>query len=380
MIVFWIEFPLMHVSSLIRSLSLFTDERVVVVCEKNIPERRLKMGFYAPEFGKAEVYVAPDDSFRQELQNIASHENAFHVFSGLDKYPKNYSAMRHLINKDCFVGVYLEAQNLNIGVKQFFRFLKFKWLVTFRLNKVDFLLALGKRGVEQYSFLGFPVKKIYEFAYFFDSRTSLQVTRKTDIVMQNRVLYVGSLSKNKDVMLLLEAFVIIAQKVKCELTIVGDGPERQNLQLFAAQHQISSMVKFIGYVTHQEILRHFDQSDLLVLPSKADGWGAVVTEALSCGVPVVVSNKCGASTVTTVPGLGVEFIAGNLQSLIDAMLMVLHYPAAANPYRNREEIITKANKYFSDIAGVHYLLAIINSFRNKLTVKVETPWHEPLTD
>lgn len=56
-IVFWLEYPLFHVSSLIESIS--RNVNVIVVCEHEIPQWRLDMGFIIPDFGNAQVYLSP---------------------------------------------------------------------------------------------------------------------------------------------------------------------------------------------------------------------------------------------------------------------------------------------------------------------------------
>jgi glycosyltransferase involved in cell wall biosynthesis len=59
----------------------------------------------------------------------------------------------------------------------------------------------------------------------------------------------------------------------------------------------------------------FENTDLLLLPSRYDGWGAVVNEALMCGVPVVCSDNCGAAELLREPWRGATFKAGSAEDL-----------------------------------------------------------------
>jgi glycosyltransferase involved in cell wall biosynthesis len=59
----------------------------------------------------------------------------------------------------------------------------------------------------------------------------------------------------------------------------------------------------------------FEEADLLLLPSKWDGWGAVVNEALMCGVPVICSDRCGAADLLRESWRGSIFKTGSVESL-----------------------------------------------------------------
>ena len=59
----------------------------------------------------------------------------------------------------------------------------------------------------------------------------------------------------------------------------------------------------------------FHDTDLLLLPSRKDGWGAVVNEALMCGVPVICSDNCGAADLLREPWRGAIFKAGSVEGL-----------------------------------------------------------------
>jgi glycosyltransferase involved in cell wall biosynthesis len=58
-----------------------------------------------------------------------------------------------------------------------------------------------------------------------------------------------------------------------------------------------------------------EHADVLLLPSRYDGWGAVVNEALMCGVPVVCSDNCGAADLLREPWRGSTFKMGSVESL-----------------------------------------------------------------
>lgn len=111
-------------------------------------------------------------------------------------------------------------------------------------------------------------------------------------------IYVGRLSKEKNLMCLLTAFKAFKQNNiaarEWGLIIVGDGPERAFLSSWVLYNKVND-VCFVGGKSWREVPVYFTLSDVLVLPSLSECWGLVVNEAMVCGLPVIVSNKCGAA-------------------------------------------------------------------------------------
>lgn len=107
------------------------------------------------------------------------------------------------------------------------------------------------------------------------------------------ILYCGRLSDEKSPLDLLEAY---RQVTACNksLCVVGDSELRGTLQNYAAKHVLGS-VCFYGFCDRNEIAKYYAVADVLVLPSKRDTWGIVVSEALCYELPVVTSDQVGAA-------------------------------------------------------------------------------------
>jgi len=76
-----------------------------------------------------------------------------------------------------------------------------------------------------------------------------------------------------------------------EFTIVGEGPERDELQAQAKQRGVEERVTFTGYVQdRQDVYRILSRADAFVLPSWSEGFCVAVAEAMALGLPVVVSD------------------------------------------------------------------------------------------
>ena len=103
---------------------------------------------------------------------------------------------------------------------------------------------------------------------------------------------------------------------RAELQIIGDGPEHERLQELARTCGIEGRVGWLGQMETDQAVERMAQADLLVLPSRKDGWGAVVNEALMVGTPVICSSACGASDLLRHPWIGSVFQSGNVSGLV----------------------------------------------------------------
>ena len=112
------------------------------------------------------------------------------------------------------------------------------------------------------------------------------------------ILFVGRLIKGKGVDHLLHAAAqlrLMAPKDEAifRVTVVGDGPERNTLESLAEDLEIRDLVTFTGAVHPHEIWAYYGNADIFVLPTLHDNWPLVVLEAMSVGLPVLLSSYAG---------------------------------------------------------------------------------------
>lgn len=128
------------------------------------------------------------------------------------------------------------------------------------------------------------------------ARAILGIPRKEKVV-----LYVGNLTKTKGLDVLQVAFENLVASGKVDrLVIVGDGPLRSKLHDWqSGTSWLRQRVTMTGVVSHVEVARWMASSDVLVLPSRSEGLGLVLLEAMACGTPCVASRVGGIPEVLT---------------------------------------------------------------------------------
>src|SRR5204863_7012159 len=101
------------------------------------------------------------------------------------------------------------------------------------------------------------------------------------------------------------------------LLLVGREAELPSL-LAALPESVRARVRYAGFQAPESLPGFFAQADVFVLPSRYDGRGVVVNQALGAGLPVVVSDHAGAAHDLVRPlENGYHFPAGNSEALAD---------------------------------------------------------------
>jgi teichuronic acid biosynthesis glycosyltransferase TuaC len=89
-----------------------------------------------------------------------------------------------------------------------------------------------------------------------------------------------------------------------DLVVIGDGPERGNLETLAHESGLGERVRFVGSLSQDELCSYYGAADALVLASSREGWANVLLESMACGTPVVASRAGGSAEVVASPEAG----------------------------------------------------------------------------
>ncbi len=109
-----------------------------------------------------------------------------------------------------------------------------------------------------------------------------------------RFITVGRLVPYKGIDLTLEAMSSSDVLRKCELQIVGDGPQRSNLERQVQQARLTDNVQFLGWQSQADVGAKLSAAQCFVFPSLREFGGGVVLEAMASGLPAIIADYGGA--------------------------------------------------------------------------------------
>ena len=110
------------------------------------------------------------------------------------------------------------------------------------------------------------------------------------IVRMKSIVFLGRLVSDKGVDMLLRAFSTL-QYSEWSLTIIGDGPEKNNLENLSSSLNITSSINFTGYLKGNSLIEELNRHEIMVVPSLwHEPFGVVALEGMACGCAMLVSD------------------------------------------------------------------------------------------
>ena len=135
-----------------------------------------------------------------------------------------------------------------------------------------------------------------------------------------KLLYAGRLAAEKGLPVLFESLRMLADKgYEFELTLVGDGVDRQALETLGRQLGICDRLVFAGYVGQDVVLEYLQRSDVFILPSFAEGVPVSLMEAMACGVPVLATYVGGVAELVEAEHTGLIVPPADSPALSEAL-------------------------------------------------------------
>lgn len=166
-------------------------------------------------------------------------------------------------------------------------------------------------------------------------------------VRPEQILFVGIIRHVKGVDILLRAFrLLLERRPEVRLTIAGGGFYRSYrlesgaMRALAEELGLGERVSFVGMKTQEEIARLMRESALLVLPSRAESFGAVLLEAMASGTPVV-ATRCGGPEDIVTEGTGILVPPESSGDLAAAMEQILERRSEYDPARLRRHALDR---------------------------------------
>jgi len=304
-----------HQAAYIRALAELPDNTVHWCVQEELPAFYRDRGYPVPDMGRVQIHVAPNSA---QIRKLARLPGSVQVFFGLRGFPLPPAGFHASLGAP--VCRFLMTENrYEPGAQLLPRWLVYTWDALRYRRHLSGVFCIGHSGryggARFFSACGYPRQRIVPFLHVVDNTPLQHPPVQRD---HKEILYVGQLITRKRVDLLLTAFSRLHVSTT-RLRIIGKGDEEQSLKQMADKLGIASRVSFEQGMPNAQIVAAMAEADVLVLPSRFDGWGAVVNEALMVGTPVICSDRCGASDLIENGRNGYVFEAGNADALLERL-------------------------------------------------------------
>lgn len=362
---FWQTVISPHMERLCLSLMNY-GYKPVYVANHEMSETRARQGWKAPPLDGARLRLAPNASDVAEIVNHAPSAS-IHICQGIRGNGLIGIAQILLARKGIKPWVVMETVD-DAGFQGLLRRLAYRRRFNRWRASLEGVLATGWQTADWIAERGFPLDRTYPFAYFLPEISKKNSESVRDSSRHFRFLFVGQLIPRKRVDLLIRALPQVDQ-TNFELVIIGEGPEESRLKTLA-ETLLPGQTQWLGRLPMEQARAEMAEADCLVLPSRHDGWGAVVSEALMAGTPAVCSEACGSAGAVKASGFGGVFPVDD----IDALKQQLECMIVRGPLTTQERSrLAHWSRCLGAEAGAKYLIEILQHHAGG-SAKPVPPW------
>lgn len=179
------------------------------------------------------------------------------------------------------------------------------------IQSADYFLVPSQIVKKSLEFSGANSEKIKVIPYGVDT-SKFKFIKKKNVNKPLHLIYVGQISFRKGLHHLLKVISEYAPD-RVKLTVAGAYTADS---VFVKEYGNKENIEFVGFVTRDVLAKKYQESDAFIFPTLGEGYGLVVLEALSCGVPVISSDLAGGNDAIIEGYNGYVFEAGNDAEMI----------------------------------------------------------------
>jgi glycosyltransferase involved in cell wall biosynthesis len=368
---FWMNMPSFYQADLFRALSKIAGVELKVIFESRVPEDRARLGWHDDLDGFDYEFLDDRHPIIDAIRKARKYKGHVHIVNGLWAGRVMEAALASLFTLGSRYFIYSEAPDPRTTIPLY----KKKLLTILGkqiLKKAEGVLPISHFAVEYFKSYGVENLRICPFGYFRSLPDSFKDATIKPMKDSIDAIFVGQLVHRKGVDILLSAIEpLFASRKNLYLHLVGSGELEQECRNWVAQRNLSSQIIFEGVIDSTSILDRLAKSDLLVLPSRWDGWGVVVNEALMVGVPVIVSDMCGAADLIKNGVNGYVFKSEDVENLRDKLECFLARLESAN---NMSEEAKRVGIWLDARNAAEYLANALMGSGPDLNQPSKHPW------
>lgn len=333
---------------------------------------RKAQGWNAVDLDKLNVLFLPKEKlWSGGIKFLKENLDAIHVFlafrgtkKGYDFFPLILYSLRKnikvaVINEPYSispVGYYDDDHNLwahvNVWIRPFLYRTMALLINSFSKSERPCILPISLIAKEQFRRSGFDPESMFPFGWFVPDLNRHHTIAQRNIAL--RIIYVGTMNKRKGVDILIAAMKVLrSQGYDVILDLYGSEAKMK-------YENCGSWLSHKGLLPFEDVQSVIEKHDVLVIPSRHDGWGVVVNEALLQGVPVIASNRVGAKQLVEASGAGLIFESENVNDLAEKIKMVVDNPVLLDELKKKALLVKqlifpeKGAQYFLDVLRYHF--------------------------
>jgi glycosyltransferase involved in cell wall biosynthesis len=369
-IVIWMNLPSFHQEGLFKFINNSQRVNLEVIYAQDLTEDRKSIG-WKRDFNSYS-YKILKKFFPLALLEIIfiiwKTRKQIHIVNGIWAEPSFIFALIIIKLLKIKYIIYAEAQDPFLRrnpLKKSFQSFFGSWIVKSSFG----FLAVSHLAEDFFQKLGANKNDIYPFGYFQQALKITTIFQKTEKI---NFVFIGQLVPRKGVDLLLNSIEpLFAEYPNLCLNIVGQGEEQETLNKLVKDRNLIKYIHFLGVMDSSKICSYIKTQDLLILPSRWDGWGMVVNEAMSVGVPVIASDKCGSSDVIKNGKNGYIFKSEDQKDLFNSLNEFLK---RRSDWENFKAEAQKTGENLSAEIVTPYLIDSIEHMLNKNKPRPLPPW------
>jgi len=262
---------------------------------------------------------APYDSLlASKIVDVAIHENldVLHVHYAIPHAAVAFLATQILKSKGIKLPVVTTLHGTDITLVGLDKSLSS--VVEFSINQSDKVTSVSnslRLQTQEYFDTKKEISVIYNFINLkrFSRRPNPEFRAAFAPAGEKVMIHISNFRKVKRVEDVVKCFSLVRKKLPVKLLLIGDGPERRNVEAMCRELGTCNDIRFLGKQDAVEDL--LSQSDLFILPSAKESFGLAALEAMACGVPVISTDVGG------LPEVNIDGKTGYLCGLGDVIDM-----------------------------------------------------------
>ncbi len=275
-----------------------------------------------------------------KLVDVVKYErlDLLHVHYAIPHASAAYMAKQILLTEDIFIPVVTTLHGTDITLVG--KDASFTPVVTFSINASDGITAVSqnlKEDTYRYFNINKDIQVIPNFVDLERFNRQKKEHFKKAICPNDEylVVHTSNFRRVKRVEDAVKVFYNIRKHIPAKLLLVGDGPERNNVEKLCRRLGGCDDIRFLGKLDAvEEVL---SVSDLFLMPSEKESFGLAALEAMACEVPVISSNAGGLPELNIDGETGFVCPVGDIEMMTEKALYILHPDRLATFKKNALE-------------------------------------------